>query len=368
MLMVLRLVFYVAANLFFLNQNCTGTEISQRLRAVARTAQIDEIYEESAVVSTENEARISSKIMGTISALPGHVGQRVKKGDVLALVDSRELKLRVEQVAQNLSHSKKAVLQSKELLVIREADLKRLQKSFERAKKFLKTKVTTEEQFETVEAAYIQAQAQMESAKQGLLMAQLQTKISEHKLGEAQITLSHTIISAPFDGLITQRFKEPGELTLPGSPLLMLNDTSQFQLKTHLRESAVGLIKPGDELRIRVGEETLSGQVSEISPRVDPLSRTFQVKIGFSTTKSVFVGMYARVFLPSGKRTVILIPHSAIHRRGQLEMVRILEGTEVSTRYVKIDDVDVNGEVEVRAGLSGGEVLLLQKSRSGEIK
>ena len=49
-------------------------------------------------------------------------------------------------------------------------------------------------------------------------------------------------------------------------------------------------------------------------------------------------------------------------------MVRILEGTEVSTRYVKIDDVDVNGEVEVRAGLSGGEVLLLQKSRSGEIK
>lgn len=354
----------ILAVLLFMNPMCViaplFSQSSNHQKVQARITTIPRVYMESAVVDTRRKAMVESRIPGVIQSISVQAGERVKKDQVLATIEARELEIRLEQARQNLSRTKNAVLQARQQLATQTANLEKHRKQFERIRSYLEKEAATEQQFEEAKAAFEQAKAQVEFARQGLVIADLEVTIAEKKQEEAKVALSHASIRAPFQGLVTARLQDPGDMALPGKPILQINDTTAYHLKTHLRESAAGILKTGDSLIIEISGEQLNGKVEEIIPHVDAETRTFPVKISFQPSKPVYVGMFARVSIPTGQRSAIIIPRQAIHKKGQLDLVRVQQDGIIHKRYIKTGSTGPGDSIEVRSGLRDGETLLLR--------
>ena len=123
--------------------------------------------------------------------------------------------------------------------------------------------------------------------------------IAEAGLREAKSMLAYTIIKAPFSGLITQKIANVGDLATPGMPLLKLENPDLLQVVTAIPESKAREVqlKTRLEVTIPAAAVRVSGTVTELSPAVDPHSRTMPIKIDLSDT-SLKTGMFARVTLP----------------------------------------------------------------------
>lgn len=289
------------------------------------------IEQATGTIRAKNETVVSARIMATIASLNVRAGDTVDAGNILATLDSRELEARLEQRQQAATGAR--------------ARLNEAESNYNRIAPLVAKGVATQAEFDRAEAALRAAQAELAGAMRAT--------------DEANTALSYTTLTAPFAGRIIDRFADPGDTAIAGTPLLRLYDPEQLRLEANVRESLASQLKRGQPLVARIDalDQQFEVTVDEIVPSADPGSRSFVVKVNLPTQPNLYPGMFGRLLIRTGRRKTVYIPQQAIAQFGQLEFVQLLTDQGVVRRYIRTGRA-VKGQVEVLSGLQPGEQLV----------
>ncbi|GBC88573.1 Multidrug resistance protein MdtA [bacterium HR13] len=314
-----------------------------KIGKVERTQEVEVGYVGNIVA--DSVAEISTRVAGKITSVGVKEGQAVKKGQILLTLDASDI------LAQ-ASAASEQVKQAEEAYKSAISNYEAVKKTYERYLSLLKENAITQQEFDQIKAQYDAAKAQVEQAKAGIRAAQFQRKV-------VASNLDYTTIRAPFDGYVAHKKVDVGDLAGPGSVLLVI-ERPPYKLEVNLPEKYVGRIKVGDVYPVYIDalSKTVQGRVSEVSPSVDPITRTFRVKLSLESS-DLKSGMYAKMLIPE-KLSVILVPESAIFRRFDFTGVWIVKpDNTLELRFVKLGEKRGN-MVEVLSGLNGDEKIVIE--------
>lgn len=308
---------------------------SVRARVVAVSSVVKR--EQHAVMGTveaEKSAAVSSRVMATVLAVHVKPGDRVRKGQVLVDIDPETAK---GQEAQ----ARGALAQARAALALAE-------RNFQRFAALYEAKAASELELDMARMQYEQAKGAVEQAEGAVAAATSVAKESR--------------VVAPFDGFVTAKLVEAGDLAAPGRPLLMLESATGRRLAITVPEgtwSQVAL-SLGEKVPVTLDAQpgkTLTGKVVEVTPGPDPATHSFTVKLALDQ-EGVPAGSAGRAFLPGAQRQAFMVPKEAVLNVGGLTMVVVDVEGQARSRVVTVGPEE-NGMVEVLSGLSGNERVLV---------
>jgi RND family efflux transporter MFP subunit len=285
-------------------------------------------------LASARHTAVASRILARIEALRVAAGDEVAEDDELVVLDARDLQARVEQVREALRGARA------------ELDFARTEKG--RTEELLKKGVTTRQRFDQAVSAFRVAEAAVDRLKRSL--------------EEAMTALSYTVIRAPVAGRVVDRLAEPGDMASPGQPLLRIYDPRVLRVEVPVRESLAVRLAVGQGLGVEVSAlgAVVDGVIDEIVPLAETGARTLLVKVRLPSDPGLFAGMFARVAVPAGRRSRLVLPAAAVERIGQLEFVTVLGRDEQpERRLVTSGEIDAAGGIEILSGLAEGERVLL---------
>ena len=295
---------------------------SPAVPVVVASVSVQTLWDEEEVVGNVEAAQravLSAKVTGVIDAVKVAPGARVQRGTALATIDAREIKARLDSAL---------------------AAQDQAQKDFARIERLLQSGSSTRQEFDA---------------------ATTRLRTADASLVEARTMLQYTGITAPFDGVVTRKLVEVGDLATPGKPLLEMENSSLLRFECEIPEALLDRVNMGSDLPVRVdaaGAE-LNGKISEIAPSASAGSRTFLVKLDLPAAEKLRAGQFGRVRVPVRERAALLVAESAVVRRGQIESVFVVEEGKARLRLVK-SGRQMNGKIEILSGLSGGESVVVR--------
>lgn len=195
-------------------------------------------------------------------------------------------------------------------------------------------------------------------AAAALRVARAEDSRTAQALEAARIARSHAEIRSPVSGRVVDRLAEPGDTATPGKPLLRLYDPSVLRVEAPVRESLAVKLHLGQQLAVEVESLDLrvEGEVDEIVPFAEAGARTLLVKVRLPRDERLYAGLFARVAIPAGERTRVLIPEAAVVREGQLEQVWMAGASGAAElRSITTGERQADGRIEVLSGLRAGE-------------
>lgn len=282
-------------------------------------------------VQAEQIASVSSQVMASILQLRAAAGQKVTKGDVLAVLDDRELRHRLDQSEEAVSGA--------------QATADQALSDYNRDKPLFEQKVITPLDFEHDQTNLKAAQAnlrRMEQAKR-----------------ETAVNLSYAVIRAPFNGVVVDKLAMEGDMAAPGKPLLTLYEQGRLWLEANVPEQLMESVHLHNSMQVRIAAaREMIGQVVEIIPSSDPATRTEVVRVHLPETPDLVPGMFGRLIIPVEPETVVLVPAAALIRVGQLTMVDVAREGAVERRTVQLGR-RIADQYEVLSGLTSGETVVL---------
>lgn len=331
-------------------------------KARVETRQVTNFYKAVGTIRPLTESRIESQVTGQVLSVNVVPGTRVKAGDVLVLLDSRQLNAREKQAKEGLAYAKNLVSQAKKALDEAQAGLEQANAAYLRTKTLFDKDVVPSQQLEIDRAAFLQARARKERAKEGVGAARSSIRQAEEVVKEAGIALGYARITAPAGGVVVERLIDPGDIALPGKPLLLVQTSGSLRLEARIREGLIKKIIQGRAYGVEIDTqgEAVKAAIEEIVPYADPETRTFLVKAALPDMPGIYPGMFGRLLIPVEEENTLLIPEAAVTRVGQLEMVNILDGDDPSTGYRSVyikTGKRFGTEIEVLSGLIGNETL-----------
>jgi RND family efflux transporter MFP subunit len=286
----------------------------------------------TASVQPLHRAMPSTVLMGRIDSIQRKEGQTVRKGQVLARVDSRDVSARVAQAeaavaaARAMEHNARLMRERMERLHAREA--------------------ATQKDLDDATAGYEAAVANLRAAEEGVKAA--------------EVYLTYSEIKAPFDGVVTDRMIEVGDMAAPGRPLFVIENTSKVKIEGQVPESVASGLAVGDGVVVEIGDERFEAELSELLPAADPRSRTFTVRALLDNSeRQLRSGIFARLTLGGESRPVVTAPESAIVRRGPLTGLFLVDDDSTARlRWATLGRTQ-DWHVEILTGLQAGERLVL---------
>jgi RND family efflux transporter MFP subunit len=295
------------------------------------TKQVDDILSWPGTVRSRIVANVAAKMTARIIEITVHASDTVKKGDIIARLDQREIKAQ-EQAAL-------AVLAGVTAQTVHaQADQQRTQSLYSK-------EAATRESLDAVVARVKEAQAGVSQASS--------------TVSEIQTHLADTLLLAPFDGIIVKRLKEPGDMALPGVPVVSLQTPQGLRLETDVPATCAGRYRTGMEVTVRIDSlgQTVTAQIDEISPDVDPQTRTQLIKIALPAMAGLQPGYFGWLEQACAQHIALLIPVEAVQHIGQLEVVKVLSEGKQLMRHIRTAKT-FGDQIEVISGLHTGEAVL----------
>jgi RND family efflux transporter MFP subunit len=308
-------------------------------------------------VRSATTAPVSSKVMGTVQEIRVRAGDRVKTGELLAVIDSRETAAMVQKAEAGLSEAGMALKEIERSLESAQAQLALSKATLKRYEQLLEQKSVSPQEFEEVQTRERSAAASLGAleAKKEQVLARIQQARAD--IQASQALQSYAQLQSPLDGLVVERQAEPGSLAVPGVPLVTV-EANRYRLEVPAEESRLPLIKLHQVLNLQVpttGAAAVRGRVVEIQPAADPASRTYLIKIDLPSHPQLRSGMYGEAWLEAEARAMLSIEPRGVVRQGQLEGAYVLAGDDrVRFRLLRLGEPNEHG-VEVLSGLAGGE-------------
>jgi len=264
-------------------------------------------------------AAIEAKVIGRIDQMLVVPGQSVKAGEQLVQLNAHEIQSRFDQAAAAREQA--------------ENDLKR-------ATALQEQKILSSAEFDNAQSRFRMAAAAE---------------------AEAKTMLGYTDIVAPFDGVITRKLADVGDLAAPGKPLLQMENPDTLRFEADVPEALIGNVKLCDKLAVHIAAVAgeIAGAVAEMSPTADPNSRTYLVKLDLPGVAGLRTGQFGRVSVPVGEASAICIPAAAVILRGQMELVFVVANGHAQLRLVKTGS-RIGDEIELVSGLDSGEQVVTE--------
>lgn len=318
-------------------------------------------YEAVGTVKARLSATVSSKLMGVIQSFNVKEGDAVKQGDLLVVLDERQVAAQLDQARAALSEAQKAEAGALSAQTAAEAGAQRARLSYERNRTMLEGHAITQEAFETVEAQYKQAQAALKQAQAMVEAARYRIKQAQAAVDAAAVARKDARVLAPFDGRVTAKLADSGALAAPGTPLLTLEREGGFRVDLVVPETYIQSVRTGQPVEVRIpaaGSASIAGTVDVIVPSADQGSRSFIVQVGVSGVEALRSGMFARVSLTIGQQQSIRIPDAAVVREGQLTGVFIVDEKNTARFRLIRTGRTYGDQVEVISGIKDGTRLI----------
>jgi membrane fusion protein, multidrug efflux system len=321
----------------------------------------DELEAPGSVIAAST-AKVAARTTGTVVQVPVREGDNVRRGQLLAQLDEREMASR-RSAAQAASQGAVAgVAQATNAVLAAQAQADVMKKTYDRYTYLKEQQSVSPQEFDEIAAKQQAAQANLEQAKAGLRQAEAGAAQTEAEAHAAESVASYARIVAPFDGRVVRRSVEPGSLVSPGMPLFVVEDTSHYQLEVTLPAEALATVKKNALARVQLdglAQNSLVGKVAEIEAGADAMSHTLKARVDLPKEDGVQSGMFGRAFFPQGEQQAIVVPRDALVNRGQLRGVYIVDGRGLIHWRVVTTGKTSRAQVEVLSGLNEGDVLLL---------
>lgn len=285
-------------------------------------------------VTSRETAKIASRVSGNVIELRVDAGDSVTKGQVLLTIDAKEVADRERQAAAALDSANAELARAKN-------DLERFKALYEKESLAKKDYDDAVARYETAVAAERRAAAALE---------------------EARTQLSYTAVTAPFDGVVSSREVNLGDMAEPGRTLLTICKPGTLEMVAAVGEQYTAFLHIGTPVTVAVPSLSLkeNSTIREIVPLRDEKTRTITVKAPISDHPGLGPGVYGTLTFKTRSSETVAIPAHAVQIVGQLETVRVVENGKVRIRHVKTGRTLENGNIEILSGINDGEEIVVE--------
>lgn len=325
----------------------------------ARAQQWAATYEATGTVRAKTSATVAAKWMGYVREVKVQVGDRVREGQLLVALDTRDLDASLDRATAAREEVRNAIPEADSGVAAAQADLDLAQSTFRRMSELYAKKSISDQEFDEASARRKAAQAAFDMAR--AKRSQLDSRLAQagEEVRAAQVTRSYAQVAAPFAGVVTAKSVDPGNLAAPGAPLLTI-ERDGYRLEASVEESKLASIHLGQPVAVNLDGigRSIEARVSEIVPSVDPSSRAYIVKIDLPSQPGLRSGIFGRARFSLGARQVLAIPLAAVSEHGQLEAVFVAADGVARTRLITLGDQSAD-QVEVLSGLTAGEKVVV---------
>lgn len=300
---------------------------------------------------------LAARITATVRQLNVDVGDVVTRGQVLALLDDRDLAARRgvvggQQVAlaRNVSAAQAGIAKA-------QADLELARHKQQRDAELLRTGFVSQAVLDSSDAALRAAAANLDNAVATHSAREADVQALSQEARYADTVLSFTRITAPMDGVVIARQVEVGATVVPGAALLRLVDPASLWIAVRVDESVVARVQVGQaaSIRLRTGE-TVPGKVARIARQSDAATRELEVNVAFDAPPARFaIDQEAEVSIMAGELSGIAVPLTALTRdREGRQGVLVVVNSRTEFRAVQAGAGDAQ-RVLIGNGLVQGE-------------
>ena len=329
--------------------------------ATVDLADIAASFEAGGVVRARTTAVIASRVMAPVVNVHVRAGDRVRLGAPLVTLDAREMRASTSRASAALASAEEAARAAESDTRAAEAALRLARVTHERIASLFATRSATAQELDQAVAALAVAEAQVAAGQQRLAAANAGRDAARASAEVVEIGATYAVLTAPFDGIVAERTVDPGSLAAPGAALLTLEDAAAFRLDVQLDEARAALIRAGQAVEVMLAPRGTwtTAHVSEIA-RLDSGSHSFVVKVDLPGDASLRSGLFGRVRFPGPARRTLVVPTTAILRRGQLAMTFAVDSDSVARIRALTIGTASDGRTEILAGLHQGDRIVVE--------
>ena len=295
------------------------------------------------VLEAVNRATVSAQTSGRVVEILFDVDDYVERGAVLFKFSATEQSARHQQA----------------------------QAALEEARARLREAQNERERIAGIYTKRLVAKAAMDKADAELKAAQARYESAQARVAETGEQLEHTVVRAPYAGIVVERHIEVGELANPGQPLMTGISLEHLRAVTAVPQRYVATVRAASEARVYAGDGAplISSDIT-VSPYADPKAHSFRVRVNLNTgdPSGLYPGMLVKVGFATGVAERVLIPPLALVRRSEVTAVYVVEPDgAVRFRQVRVGETLADGRIAILAGLVAGEQVALDPVQAARV-
>ncbi len=297
-------------------------------------------YSAEAVVEAGRESTLAAQVSGRILALTVDAGDKVRQGQMLARIDDTEARNSEAGSAAQVAQA--------------QANLANAQAQFDRTRQLVARKFMSASSLDKAQADFQAAQAQLAAARAGV--------------AQSSTTRGFSTISAPFNGLVSARLAQVGEMASLGRPLLTIFDPATLRIVASVPQEKLAEVRKSGRASIELPErgDWIESATVTVLPAADSRTHVSQVRIEVPReVAGLYPGMFARAHFSVGQARKLVVPTSAVLRRSEVTGIYVVQGERVLFRQVRLGEETSGGQVEVMSGLDTGERIALEPVKAG---
>jgi len=331
--------------------------LAVRVATIGESA-VSDSSEAGGLVHARTTATVAARVMAPVVAVRVSPGDRVRAGQVVVELDGRDLRAVARSAAAGATEAREGAAAAAAEERAAQAALVLARASHGRIAALQAKKSATPQELDEATAALAAAEARAAGAAARVQASTSGIERAAAASDAAGATASFLLVTAPFDGIVTEKLVEPGNMAAPGLPLLRIEDTRGFRLEARVDEARASRVSPGTPVEVVLdgadGQmQTVKGAVAELSRTVDAGARTVLLKVTLPEAAGVRSGTFGRVRLPGQARTALTVPADALVARGQVTSVFVVDDGVARLRLVRVAGTGV------QAGLAAGGTLVV---------
>ncbi len=294
---------------------------------------------------------VAARVGGPVAEMRAAVGDRMAKGDVLAVLVREQLHWMHERRVAEVTSRKAQLAGRKAELTMRHQEMDRLEQLRKN-----KSAAHRASKFDEMRQEVMILNSQVAEAAARLLQAEADARL-------AQIDLGYATVRSPFAGVVTQRHTDVGAYLNVGQAVVTMIDDSALEVEAEVPGDRIAGLLPGAEVMVRTADQTITARVRAVVPQENPLTRTRAVR--FTADLATLLGRLASnqsvtvaIPLNAGQKVVSVHKDAILKRRGN-DMVFVVENGAAQPRNITIGD-GIGGRFVVRNGLKVGDVVVIR--------
>jgi len=296
---------------------------------VVRDTTVQATFAASGVAAPLRHATLSTKLMGTVVEVLVTEGEMVAAGQPLVRIDARDLAAKSSQVAASMSE----------------------------AEAMHRDAVTQAGRIRALYADSAATRAQLDAAETGLARAEAGVRAARGAAAELGAMREYAVIRAPFAGVVTKRFVDPGSFATPGAPLAEIQDARQLRITASATPDVARAIRAGQTLAATIEGRSVRAIVEGVVPAAAGNLYSINALVA-NPGWAILPGSTATLALVSGERSTLVVPAAAVTREGDLTGVTLRTARGDELRWVRLGAVAGDG-IEVSAGLRPGDRIVV---------
>ena len=318
------------------------------------------------------EVDLHAKVSGYIRRINVDIGDRVKTGQVIATLEVPELDAQVAGAQAQVRHSRSEIGRAQSEVVRAQANHAALHEAYTRLDQASKQRpgLVAQQELDDAFAKDQNSEAQIDVAKAAVEAAGEQLGVSQADDQRVHALSSYSVVTAPFDGVISKRYADTGSLIQAGTasntqamPVVRVAQSGLLRLRMPVPEADVPFIQEGGEVQVRVQAtgRTFTGKLIRFTRSLDTSTRTMLVEVDVPNPKLTLTpGMYAETTITLQQRNhVLTVPSQAVVRDGEQSYVLALDQAQKVQKKTVTLGIQGSDRTEIVNGLAEGESVIV---------